>query len=99
MSKNHPVPEGMTYRVQHIRPPLKDSPVVFDQFGGTTFVEIGIPNYDETGKFVSFDVKASGRADCSVLDRYNKKRGRDIALGRGLKKLYEGEGQSADNGQ
>lgn len=46
--------------------------------GGVTWVDL----YDKHGRFI-----AEGRADCSEHDNYSRKLGRQIALGRALKKV------------
>lgn len=90
------LPEGMAYRVLHRRAGSKvdgGNRLIPSPKGGKTIVQVGFPKYED-GKFVSFQIMAEAEARCnSKLDFYNKKRGRDIALGRALRKLNEPEAQ------
>lgn len=93
MSQGLEMPDGLSYRVSHKRLFPTGTDDNWDQplpYGGSTRVEVGVPRFNEQGEFSFFDTVSVGEAACSLMDNYSKKRGRDIALGRALKKLQKG---------
>lgn len=90
------LPEGLQYRVTHVRKWKKLHPdavvgrVEAMSKGGQTIVEIGEVILKD-GKFDRFDPIVRGEARCHSNEFYNRKLGRDVALGRALKAL-EAEG-------
>lgn len=83
------LPEGLTYRVTHVRRYRRGFPNsgrVLPK-GGETIVEIGQVIFDDEGKFERFDEIVRGEARCHSKEFYNRKIGRDVALGRAIKEL------------
>lgn len=75
------LPEGYTTWVDHERIIDQDTEEIL-AYGGSTLVRI----VDGEGEVV-----ALAYAECSPVDRFEKKRGIDIALGRAVKQLDEHE--------
>lgn len=87
---SHKIPNGFRVEYNYIRPKVSvfvESPFFEGMFerrqvispkGGTTIASVR----DEYGNLV-----ASGRARCAKSDRFVKRIGRDIALGRALEEL------------
>lgn len=58
---------------------------IFSIYGGETIVKIIIINDEE------LQIEYTGISECSKKDRFNRKLGLQIALGRALKKVKNGE--------
>lgn len=86
MSQNLVLPEGYRAWYQHERFYTEaSSGIVHDPRGGETYCYV-VP--DRKGAHIG-EAIAIGRAVCNDRDNYNKAIGRQIALGRALKKLKE----------
>jgi hypothetical protein len=80
------LPEGFTVEFQHQR--YYDQSGQIQAKGGVTLASI----FDSDGVIV-----AQALAACSPHDNFNKRIGRDISLGRALKKLYDWRPDLASN--
>lgn len=89
------LPEGYAYRVKHERafPKYGSDPL---PRGGKTKVEVGFTTETSGPNPVKiWVVEAEAWARCHSREQYNRKIGRDVALGRALKALEEGGGRRA----